>query len=769
MSRLFQDLLESSSTPLIIVDPENLDVIEANDAALEFFHVKSLGKAYLDVLTGNDREEIQRWIQRATEDISVTFPLSSDVYPIRDMKIVSSGSSSYHKSLIMVTIRDVTENFKLEKSLREAKEELEHYFDASLDLLCIATTSGLLIKTNREWERVLGYSEKELNGNVFMSFIHPDDLERTTEAMEILRSGKDVLSFENRYRCKDGSFRYIDWRATPEGPLVYAVARDVTDKKKVEEALLETNKRLIEASERAEASRRIKSEFLANMSHELRTPMNGVVGMVTVLLDTALSGEQMEYAKAIQSSSETLLRLIDDILDISKMEAGMLRLEEIEFDLADLMDQVLDILAFKSYGKGVELSCFLDPHTPTKLKGDPGRLRQILINLGGNAIKFTDKGEVHIEVSCEEDNQQTIVLRFSVSDTGIGVSQDDHLDIFDKFTQADRSISSRFGGTGLGLSISKQLITAMRGQIGFRSPFKHQGAGGPGSEFWFSLPILKQQTQNRAEPYLTGKKALVMDGNRAAGNSLKKTLTSYGASVEITGDGLSGFKTMKRAQERDDPFDFVVIDENMEDIGGAALIKMIKKDDRFTGTSIIAMKPIGSDRHGDISDPYLIKPVRTPKLNQAILSALSHAPNSSSTIKQQKPIPSPVFNSKILVAEDSKINQRVITALLKKIGMKVSVVDDGKETLDALEKDRYDLVLMDMNMPIMGGIEATQNIRAYPPGDKNYQIPVIALTASSLEEDRQKCLQSGMDDYISKPITPTSLKNVLAKWLPQRR
>ncbi|SMG31501.1 hybrid sensor histidine kinase/response regulator [Dethiosulfovibrio salsuginis] len=770
MNGLFQEFFQSSSTPLMIVDPGELTVLEANELALGFFRTESPESIDLETLTKADRQKLNHWLQAALEDSSITFSLPSHIHPPSDMKVISSGSAD-GRPMIMIAVRDVMEKIVMERSLNDALEELEHYFNSSLDLLCIATTSGQFIKLNPEWERVLGFPLEELTGTMFIDLVHPDDREKTFEAMEILRSGERVSRFENRYLCKDRSYRNIEWRSTAKGPLIYAIARDITDKIETEKALRESNKKLLETSAKAEASNRSKGEFLANMSHEIRTPMNGIIGMIELLLTTDLTKEQMGYAKTVQDSAASLLDLIDDVLDFSKIEAGMIDLDNSDFDLRDMLYQVIDLLALRAYDKRIELIPFIEPSVPSIFKGDRGRIRQILINLIGNGIKFTDKGEVCVHLSLEDKVNLGQTVRFSVLDTGIGVKKDDGTDIFDKFTQADRSTSRKYGGTGLGLAISKQLVTAMGGEIGFNSPCNPRGPGGPGSEFWFYIPLRGfTVSQHEKDLALDGLKILVIDDNQTVGSTIAKTLNNFGASVEVVQEGLVGFLTMKRALSQKSPFDLAVIDEDMADIDGLTLKGMIEKDERFNHTRIITMRSPGGQGINHNVEVYVMKPIQPQKLRSAVLSALSQNgeehPSLASSEKRSGPAQKGM-TGRVLVAEDSKTNQRVVMALLKKMGLDGIAVENGREALRELEKGKYDLILMDVQMPVMDGLEATWYIRKFPPSDPNYDIPIVALTACAMEEDRERCIKGGMDDYLSKPITPNSLRKALKKWLPE--
>ena len=681
--------------------------------------------------------------------------------PLRDREGKVTG--------VIGTYEDITERKRAEEALHESEERYRLLFERNLAGVFRYTAEGRVADANDAYAHVLGYpSGKELAGLCRSDlFFDAADAERIWAR---LQEKKALTDLEVRLKRKDGNAVWVLENVSCVGGetgtpfLVEGTCIDITERKRAEGEMRK-------AKEAAEAANRAKSQFLANMSHEIRTPMNGVIGVAGLLLDTQLTPEQRQYAEIVRSSGEALLAVINDILDFAKIEARKLTLDTVDFDLRTVLEDAAAVLAIKASEKGLELTCELEPGTPWLLRGDPGRVRQVVVNLLGNAVKFTAQGEVAIRVRSEAEGDRTATLRFTVSDTGIGFQQDRASALFEPFIQADGSSTRRYGGTGLGLTISKQLVEMMGGQIGVESD------EGKGSRFWFTAVFEKQPRPSApatgVQSSLLGAKVLVVDDSATNQSLVHSILSSWGCRSEESADGDSALAILRQAAQGADPFQIALLDMSLPGMDGEELGRRIAADPQLKHTALVLMTGFG--RNSDLARlqalgfaGHVIKPIWERTLREALLALRAKGNGVAAPGEQVGQPPSTVRanrQARILLAEDNLTNQEVAVAMLKKLGYSADLVANGAAALEALRKADYDVVLMDCEMPEMDGYEATKRIRDLRAGTRHPRIPIIAITADAMTGDRDRCLQAGMSDYIAKPVELRILAVVLEKWL----
>ena len=667
---------------------------------------------------------------------------------------------------------EVTERKKMEEALAYERDLLRALLDNIPDNIYFKDTQSRFVKVGHALAKKFGLTDSDAAlGKTDFDFFTREHAQAAYEDEQfILGTGQPIIGRTEKETWHDGR---VTWGLTTKMPFrnkdgeiigTFGVTKDITQ-------LKETEAELAKARDVALESARLKSEFLANMSHEIRTPMNGIIGMTGLLMDTNLNEEQRDFAVTIRSSADALLTIINDVLDFSKIEAGKLSIETINFDLRDVVESTVELLAEPAEAKSIELASWVLDDVPRHLRGDPGRLRQVITNLLGNAIKFTERGEVVVRVTKESETEKDAIIRCEVRDTGIGISYEAQEKLFNAFTQADGSLTRKYGGTGLGLAISRQLVELMGGQI------RMQSEPGKGSTFWFVLRLEKQPpgsthffTRPRAD--LKNVHALIVDDNATNRQILEYQTGSWKMRSRSAPGGAEALLLLRDAVGAGDPYDLVILDLQMPEMDGLTLAQTIRSDATFQRTRLVMLTSLGLRLDAEAwrgvgIDAYLVKPIKESRLFECLANVLAEKTGSKDGVQAGPGERSTIVTPKhvrILIAEDNVVNQKVTLRQLKKLGYAADAVANGVEAVEALRKIPYDVVLMDCHMPELDGYEATrlarelEKERAAPDRPPVY---IIAMTANALEGDRDRCLAAGMNDYISKPVKLPELQAVL--------
>ena len=699
-------------------------------------------------------------------------------------------------SLIATVSLDITPRKLAEEALQASEEHLRRIFDFSPVGMCVWSRTGRLVRTNQAFLDLIGYGAVEIVTRSIEDFVHPDDLPELESELAALRSGaKPFTSPELRVLHRGDKEIFAQLMITPidgTGPessdFVVQIV-DVTARKLAADRLEEmVNQRTAEleraatearrAHEAAEAANRAKSEFLATMSHEIRTPMNGVLGMLELLQLTPLDAQQTDLVRVVRESASSLLTIIDDILDFSKVEAGRLEIESVPFSPLALVEGVAEVLGPSAHKKKLSLLSFVDPAVPWRVRGDPVRLRQVLFNLVGNAVKFTECGHVRVELRATS-NGDRCVLGFRVGDTGIGLTTEALQRLFNPFVQADGTTTRRYGGTGLGLAICKRLVNAMGGDI------RVDSTPGQGSTFSFDVEVDVHAVPTVVEDLrLDGLNVLVVDDDPAFVAIASTYLTGGGAQVVTASDAAGALDTMRRAATEGHPFDVVLVDLVLPDMPGTALTKAIRRDERLAATKLVLLTAYPQDERrrrafGNGFGAYLTKPVRRDVLFQALLEAVGRTEPIATT-----PLPSNADHGPaagpsveaarsagtlILVAEDNPTNQRVVAMQLGRLGYAAEVLPDGAAAFAAYRSGNYAMLITDCHMPELDGFELCQAVRREEKLRGCAPLPIIAMTANALAGEAERCLEAGMDDYLAKPVNLKRLAEVIERWMPADR
>lgn len=704
------------------------------------------------------REERLVW-----PDGQVTW-VSATKVPLRDSKGKIIGT--------MGISRDITQHHEIAAELQHERDRLRTLIDHLPDFVFIKDCDGNFVVVNRALVEMYGYQdERQLLGKNDFDF-SPRELARAyrDDDLEVMRTRKPLINREEENLLADHSRRWLLTTkvalSNSDGEVVglVGIARDITKRKQAE-------RELQAAKEAAEVANRAKSDFLANMSHEIRTPMNAIIGMTELVLDTELGVQQRDYLETVLNSAESLLGIINDILDFSKIESGRFELDAYPVDLREWLGDSVKPLALRAHAKQLELAYHVSPEVPPYVRGDGLRLRQIIVNLMGNAVKFTKAGEVILDVSVESETEDFITLHFKVSDTGVGMTEETQARVFDAFEQADMSTTRNFGGTGLGLTISSRLVQLMGGEIWIESEIDK------GSTFHFTA-IFEQFSKDevpislRDSTSLDGLRVLIVDDNETNRLILTEMCCNWRMHPVALESVPLAVAELNRAYQEGTPYELVITDASMPDVDGFTLAERIQGDSRINSTVVMMLTSL--DRREDVQRceelgirAYLTKPIKQSDLFDAIMAVLDVDDASRQTVSEEEISLPRTRPLRILLAEDSLANQKLAVGLLSKWDHSIHVANNGREAVDALLAEHFDIVLMDVQMPELDGLGATKQIRKLQEEQKIAQMPIVAMTAHAMKGDRERCLEAGMDEYVSKPVRPLQLASVIAKFFDE--
>ncbi|MBI4748485.1 MAG: PAS domain S-box protein [Acidobacteria bacterium] len=773
----YQILFESNPFPVFVFDAETLGFLAVNQAAVshygytlaEFLSMTIKELCPEEELTSQlelpaalaPQTEVQGMWQHRKKDGTVI-----------DVELTTHSMLFEGRPARSVIVNDITDRKQAEAALRQSEERYRDLYENANDMFYTHDLQGRFTSCNKATERVSGYSRTEALTLSIAQVVAPQDVEFAREMILAKLSMNTPTTYELNFITKDGrciptevSSRLIFKDGKPVG--VQGTARDITERKQAEEMVKLARDSALESA-------RLKSQFLANMSHEIRTPLNGVIGMTRLLSDTKLTPKQQDYVETIQHSGDTLLTIINEILDLSKIEAGKVTIESIPFALESVLQQTYKVVSERAQSKGLELVLQVAPNVPQELKGDPVRLRQILMNLVGNAVKFTERGKVTIQVKQVRQTDDTVIIRFEVADTGIGIAPEGCKVLFQPFAQADGSTTRKYGGTGLGLAICKQLTELMGGQLGFESTV------GQGSTFWFVVPLQKPDHPAEAMPLeatpLSNLRLVVVDDDLKSAEMLQHQLSLWKIQTQCVTRESQALELLHLAADQGTPLPAIILDLKLPELLGLELVHLIQTDSRLAETTLILLAPsqvVLTDEEGMLSGLELIltKPVTPSALYNCLLKIADPSRKTGSlpcasalALGESKVKTGPLGQPRVLVVEDNRVNQVLAKITLENLGVRVEIAEDGFKALEACAKTAFDLIFMDCQLPLMDGFETTAVIREEELLIDRH-VPIIALTANAMRGDRERCLAAGMDDYVSKPFQPEDFQAILQRWV----